>query len=184
MARNAPDREVMFPPVTSTGLRGTLGQALIPVADAVRNIDTLLGLRNYAVRVVQSRWTGGYRYSGVEVVDSVMTILPNPKLEGLDALTRQPGAGGVLESGLVRVSEISGAYTEDDLLGTRDGGREPGEDVNVYWEIEFISPTGGPTMRRRFQPSSAPSYDAGNVQWSIVLTQVQQARDAEGAIVQ
>jgi len=119
VANNAPDREVMFPPVTSTGLRGTLGQALIPVADAVRNIDTLLGLRNYAVRVVQSRWTGGYRYSGVEVVDSVMTILPNPKLEGLDALTRQPGAGGVLESGLLYTSDAAHDPLSVNLGGPR-----------------------------------------------------------------
>lgn len=181
---NPGDREVLFPPVTAVGLRGTLGQALIPAVDAIRQVNTLLGLRNYAVRVVTTRWTGGYRYTGFEEVVDVLSIVPTPKLEGLDAITRQPSTGGVLETGLVRVSEISGAYSEDNLLGTRDGGHEPPEDVNVYWEIEIVQPNGAPTLRRRFQPASAPTYDGGAVQWSITLQQVQQAREPDGGILQ
>lgn len=184
MAGNDPAREAAFPPVTARTLAGTLGQALIPVVDVVRNIDSLLGFRNYSVAIITTKWTGGYRYSGVEVVDNVLTILPNPKLEGLDSLTRQPIPGGVMESGLVRVSQISGVYTEDQLLGTVAGGNEVQQDTNVYWEIEFIAPNGGPTMRRRFEASAAPSYDAGIVQWAVTLQQVQQARAPDGSILQ
>lgn len=155
---------------------------LIPVVDKARDLATRLGVRPYAVRLVSTRWSGGYRGQGVEVLEAAVDILPTPRLVAIDALTRSPSKIGLLEAGIIELQSISGDYTEDQLTGLTDGGQADDPAVQVWWEIEFIRADGGPSLRRRFTPSSAPYYDAAALGWRVQLQFAHEARDGQGAL--
>lgn len=163
---------------TAEQLRRTLGQTLICTVDAARDVRVGLGLRPYIVRIVRTRWSGGVRGGGQEVVVHEMPILPVPKLTDLTSLQEVVTSVGLSEAGSVFLSEVSGSYTEDQLLGNYAGGNPPGRDEKVFYEVEFTGPGGG--ERRRFSPVSAPSYSATSFQWTVQLVRQQESRTRSG----
>ena len=146
----------------------TLVASLTPVVDKVRNIATCLGARPYQVSLIWTQWSGETRGDGVEQLLLAEMILPTPKIADLTALTTNLQPIGSAEVGSLRISEISPRYTEDKLLGRNDRGAPIGENISFYWEI-FFPRAGGPGVRRRFTPKSAPSYAATRAQWEITL---------------
>lgn len=155
---------------------------LVNVVDKARDLATKVGVRAYAVRIVRTRWSSGYRGGGVETLEAALDILPVPRLGAIDSITRQVSRIGVMESGNIEVSSISATYSEDQLMGTADGGDSEDEAVDVFWEIEFIRPDGGPSLRRRFATVAAPYYDSSALGWRVRLVLTQEARDAAGEL--
>lgn len=169
-----------FTKATAALVSGSLGSKLARVADKVRDLNTRLGFRQYSVRVVRTRWTGGRRSVGVEEVVSELDILPTPLVVDLGTLAEVVTPFGTNESGAVQVQEISHRYTEEMLLGVDPVGRQPGPDEQVYWEIQWIRPDGRPAERRRMQISAAPSYAATKFQWMLTLSQANENRNRDG----
>jgi hypothetical protein len=163
---------------TRESLLHSLGQDLVCLVDQARDVRVELGLRPYVVRMVRTRWTGGARGRGQEVVTSVQPILPVPKVSDLTALTEVLTSVGVSEQGGVMVTEISGAYTEDQLLGKQPGGVLPERDEKFYWEVEYVGPGGGEL--RRFTVRGAPTYLAEKFQWTVQLERADQGRSRAG----
>lgn len=158
----------------------TLVRSLVPCVDAIRDIYTCFGARAYEVVLVHTKWTGGERGVGQEEVVSEEKILPTPKVSSLAELDTVLEAIGEQEMGSLRISEISGRFTEAFLTGRRDGRPIP-DDENFYWEVRFLGVDGSVT-RRRFSPDSAPNYEPLKFQWVIVLTRTVQDRTDDGQV--
>jgi hypothetical protein len=170
-----------FSAPSSTDLNKTLARKFIPLADKLRDLMTKFGLRQYEVHVVRSRWSGGRRGAGQESVVSDVVVLPTPKIMDLTGLQEIANPTGLTEVGSVRVTEISGSYTESQLRGLDTDGTSPNRDEQVFYEIHFILPN-GEAQRRRFLLRSAPFYEAGKLQWSLVLEKAQEDRDESGGL--
>lgn len=163
-------------------LSNTLARKLIGTVDRLRDLNTRLGFRPYEVRLIRTRWTGGYRGDGQEVVIWEESILPTPLIGSLDGVARVVNIVGLDELGSVRLSEVSGRYAEGFLTGTDEEGNPQDPDTSFFYEVIFPTPgsvsDGAP--RRRFYPASAPSYDAGRFQWSVNLQRAHVDRRTNG----
>lgn len=170
--------------VTKASLTSTLISSLTCVVDATRDLYTSLGARNYRVALIWTRWSGGERGRGVEVVALEEAILPTPNVSDLKTVRIEVEQVGSLEQGEVTVSQISPRYTEAELLGlsrfTIPGDQLP-EDMNFYWEI-FYPGTDGDGVRRRFTPKSAPNSNPTKFEWAIRLVRQSEDRTTSGEI--
>ena len=164
-------------------LRGSIGRCLIPVVDRVRDVRVGMGLRPYLVRILRTKWVGGdVRGQGTEHVIHTLTLLPVPKLIDIGSLSEIATPVGIDETGVVMVTEISGAYSEEVLLGRDAEGTPVGPDVNVWYEVEFIRPDGKPGERRRFTIRAAPSYEPEKFQWVVRLERAREGRGLDGTL--
>ncbi len=158
-----------FTVATPDLLKRTLARKLVPAVDKIRDINTRLGARPYRVKLVRTRSTGGERGMGVEAVVLEMDIVPTPKVIDMTTLEEVVTPLGPTEIGLVQLQQVSGRYTEDQLVGVDAQGNRPGKSDNVYYEIQFFRPDGQPASRHRFALSVVPYYDATKFQWVISL---------------
>ena len=161
-------------------LQGSLARKLVPVADGLRNLNTLFGLRPYRVRIVRTTWAGKRRGVGVEQVVNELELTPTPKLVDLNTLQEVVTAVGVTEVGQATLEEISGRYTEDQLTGVDPSGNSVGPMDSLYYEIQSFRPDGRPADRRRFALASTPFYAATKVQWIVTLDAQLDHRDRDG----
>lgn len=159
-------------------LSRTLAGTLAPIADQLRDLYTCLGTRGYSVLLVRTRWSGGTRGEGIEEVIDEQTLLPVPRVKSVQSMERDAQPVGVLESGELRVDQISTRYTEDQLLGRLEGGDRTPRDQSFYWEVRVI---GDSQVRRRFFPKSPPELDQMNVQWVVRLVRAQADRGRDGS---
>lgn len=155
----------------------TLVGRLIPCVDPLRDLLTKAGLRPYIVRLVFTRWSMGERGWGTEEVVSECHILPTPKVLSMESLDNTTTLVGSDEFGSVRVEQISGRFTEDELMGRTAHGGDVPDDTNFYYEIEFPNPDGTfPGIRRRFEVSGTPTFAPGRFQWTIELVRAGENR--------
>lgn len=163
----------------STAQSGSLIESLGCAVDAIRNIKTQLGARQYEVWLVWSRWTGGERGAGEEYVFREVQLLPTPKVQDLAAVRQIAESLGRIEEGDIEIAELSPKLSEGELLGLIDDF-EPGEDVNFYWEVLSPPREGQRAIRRRFFPTSAPVYEPTKFQWRIRLVRAHGDRTPRG----
>jgi hypothetical protein len=169
-----------FTVLTGDDLKCSLAISLIPVADDLRDLLTQTGMRPYVVHFVRTRWSGGSRGDGVEQVVYDAPILPTPLVSDLSALNEIVNPVGLDEVGGIVLSEVSGAYTEEQLLGRGAGGEPIPPDEQFYYEIEFTRTDGRPAERRRFFIRSAPSYQPSKFQWTVSLERSHEDRTRLG----
>lgn len=165
-----------------TGLQEkmSLVRKLEPVADALRDQLTKVGLRQYKVAVVRVRWTGGARGDGVPEAVSYTHLLPTPKVLDLASLEEVLHPTGMQETGGIRVEQISGSYTEEQLRGLDQDGNQLDPSEEVFYEIEFLRGDNLPSLKRRFILQDAPQYFAGKLQWQMNLSRQAGDRDRQG----
>ena len=164
-------------------LSRTLTRRLISTVDGLRDLLTRFGLRPYEVRMVRTKWTGGYRGAGQEIVVFDEAILPTPLILGLDGVTRIVQPVGLDEIGACQLTQVSGRYAEGYLTGRDANGSPLDEDTQYYFEVVFPTPNtvsdGAP--RRRFYAATAPTYDAGNFEWRVTLQRSHSDRANDGS---
>ena len=168
-----------FTDLNSVDLKKTLAQRLIGPVDSVRDLATRLGARPYKVRIVRVQWSSGQRGEGVGETLTVADILPTPKLTQLDGVREIINPVGLDEAGSVKVIQISGRFTENDLRGYDADGDPPNDDTEVFYEIEFPQPNGRPSIKRRFLIEGAPEYLATACQWQLALNRAHDDRDRQ-----
>ena len=175
-------RDERFTLLTPAEFKNSLARKLIPVVDGIRDLRTQFGLRPYQVRLIRTQWTGGKRGLGQELTVIDLPILPTPLISDLTgvALTVTPSA--LEELGTIVLSEISGAYSDDMLLGKDDQGNGPGPDEDVWYEVALLGPTGEIAARRRFVWRSLPAYQAAQFQWLITLERAYDDRTRAGDV--
>ena len=155
--------------LTAPRMRRSLGQRLVPVADRLRGLLTEFGLRPYEVAIVRTRWSGGRRGVGEEIVVEDALLRPTPKVADLDGIAVQVTPAGLSDVGEVQLSQISGTMTEEQLRGIHADGSPIDADEDFFFEVRFPRLDGRPGERRRFFPASAPYYDASALQWRVHL---------------
>lgn len=161
-------------------LRTTLARSLVPCVDAIRNLYTCFGVRSYTVSLVRTQWSGGFRGSGVEAVLSEEVILPTPRVSSLNGVEQLAQSAGLLESGTLRVDQISPRFAEDALQGLGAGGASIPEDQNFYWEVTVLFPDGS-QRRRRFFPKVVPNLDMMKFEWQVTLEKAADDRGRDGS---
>ncbi len=157
-------------------ITNSLGTKMIRQVDLARNIITRLGLRAYAVKIIHTGWSGPRRGEGQEYVLREMEILPVPLISSLNGLSESMTPMGLDEVGTLQLSEVSGRYSEAEILGTLINGM-PLDPVGeqAYYEITFLR-TGTP-IRRRFSVNNVPSYNATGFEWTVSLIRARSDRD-------
>jgi hypothetical protein len=169
-----------FTDPTSLQLNKTLARRFIPLADKLRDLMTKFGLRPYKVRIMRVKWSSGQRGVGVPSIVQEIHILPTPLISDLTSLQEIVHPVGLDEMGSIQLSEVSGTFTEDDLMGRGSDGESIPSDDEVFFEIEFPRPDGKASTRRRFYMTSPPHYHAGRLQWIIRLERAHEDRDRSG----
>lgn len=169
-----------FTDPTSLQYSKTLARRFVPLADKLRDLMTKFGLRPYKVRIMRVKWSGGQRGVGAPTIVSEIHILPTPLISDLTSLQEIVHPTGLCEHGSIQLSEVSGTFTDDDLMGRDKDGAPPGADDEVFYEIEFPRPDGLASTRRRFYMTSPPHYHAGRLQWIIRLEKSHEDRDRDG----
>jgi hypothetical protein len=164
---------------TIADAQGGLVEALGGCVDALRDIKTQLGARQDEVRLIWTKWAGGERGRGEEYVYKEEVLLPNPTVSTVAKIDRSVESVGAAEMGMIEVMEISPRYSEGFLLGLIDD-RDPGEDVNFYWEITALPNEGTARIRRRYFPASPPEHDETGFQWVIKLARAHGDRTPRG----
>lgn len=173
-----------FTTLSGADLSRTLGQGLIETVDSLRDLHAQFGLRPYRVRIIVTEWTGGERGLGEEVVVRSTELLPVPKVSDVSALAKELSSIGLEEAGSLMVSEISGRFGEGVLTGHDAAGNPPEQQQSFQWEVLFLTPgeAGDFGVRRRFFPSSAPTYDAAGFQWRVTLARAHPERLPNGEV--
>lgn len=169
-----------FTKVTGDMLKKSLARRLIPTVDRLRDLRVGFGLRPYTVTLVVMRWQGGRRGIGPEVVVSEVEILPVPAITDLSSLRQVVTPVGLDEAGSLMISEISGSYTEEQLMGRAVDGTPPGPDESFFYEVLFPGTQSG--ERRRFFPTTAPAYIAGNFMWQLSVEKQAGPRGHNGEV--
>lgn len=159
----------------------TLARRLIPVADNVNDLAVRLGARPYTVSWVRTRWTGGKRSKGEEIVVSETPILPTPEVADLTSLQAIVQPVGKDEVGDLYVSKVSGRYTEKQLRGLGPNGEPIPPDEAFYYELVFLADGPG-AERRRFVMRSVPTYKATDAQWTFQLRRAHGDRQRNGDV--
>lgn len=170
-----------FTTLEGDSISKTLVQRLTPTVDAARDIATRLGARPYRVTLVWVKWSGAKRSEGVPTVEE-MPLLPTPKVVDLNSLQviQNPIGGDMV--GMLRVSEISPRYTEDQLNGNGEGGTPKPPNWEFFWEIEFRT-AHGPGSRRRFIPKSTPQFHAERAEWTVDVLKTSADRPRSGSVI-
>lgn len=153
---------------SSTLDEDVLVDSLVPTVDSLRgDLHAAFGVRHFRVFVVSRTWSGGLPGLGT-FTDVEEEILPRPMVEPFTELKYKLEPCGLTEAGYVKLSEISLAYSEPDLVG------ESEEDTQILWRIS--EGQGQNTATRYFFPKGPPYPDRiKTIGWLIGLMRVQES---------
>lgn len=168
---------------TPAGSDGAAGRALAisRMRDRARDMYARWGLRLYSVTIVRVRATGGHRRGdGPDQVVGSWEVLPVPSVLDLQTLTQIVSPSQIREGGTVLVTGISGAYSEDTLLGRGSDGTSVPPEEAIFWEIMFNDPHGRSNTRRRMVADGAPTYDGIKAEWSLTMHRQHSDRSRQG----
>lgn len=159
-------------PLSPFEAKATLANRFGKVADRVRQIATVLGIRPYRVFLVWSQYSGSERGEGTSKEVKRIEILPTPQVISLDSVALSPQAAGILPMGSVRVNEISISFTMDQLKGR--WFPDPNEldvpnNYEFHWEI--IEDGRGDSVPEvmRFRLAADPFRRGDMVDWTVNL---------------
>jgi len=171
-----------FTSIRGADCRNTLAKRLQRPADRLRDLNTKFGLRNYIVTVFRTRWSGNLRGRGQESIIFQEEILPTPLVSDMSSLSEILTPHGLDEFGTIQLSEVSGRYTEDFLMGIDPNGNEPLDTDYVFYEIEFPRCDGRPATKRRFELRNAPNFRPSQFQWYLTLEKIDADRTRAGEL--
>lgn len=171
-----------FTKLQGTEFRRTLASKLQRPVDKIRDLNTKFGLRNYNVTIYRTRWSGAVRGQGEESIIFQQDILPTPLVADLGSLTELITPHGLEESGTIQISEVSGRFTEDFIMGIDPEGFEPLDTDNVFYEVEFPRRDGRPSTKRRFELRGAPTFRPEQFQWFLTLEKIDADRTRLGEL--
>lgn len=161
--------------ISALEAKKSLANRLVRVGDNIRQLATKFGARPYRVQLVWYQWTGAEIGAGDRREIQRIEVLPTPLVESLDKLALSPSGAGIIRIGDVRITEISGTFTRDELLGKWVPGahsQEAKEPVEFFYEIFEDGRGDDPVNVQRFRTSSEPWRQADEVEWRIMLARV------------
>jgi hypothetical protein len=157
----------------------TLVDSFGHLVDDLRQIAVDFGLRPYRMFSIVTAWSGGEKGRGQEFVVSEVELLPTPSVD-VSSLQGEMTAAGLNENGVLRVTEVSPRYTEDDIYSIFHVQPLP---AGHFGFIEVrLDCRDGNARRRRFVVSGAPQRRADQFDWSVRLLEQWQPRDRNGTL--
>ena len=170
------DDDLCFTRPTAAMISKSLGTKMIRQVDLARNIVTRLGFRAYSVKIIHTGWSGPRRGEGQEYVVREMEILPVPMIGSLNGLNESMTPVGLDEVGSLQLSEVSGRYSEAEVMGLLIRGM-PLDVIGeqCFYEITLLS--AGIPVKRRFSVNNVPSYNPTGFEWTVSLTRARSDRD-------
>lgn len=173
--------------LTTAEAKRSLAHRFGPRADRLRQFATKFGIRPYRVFLIWTRWWGDERGEGRETEIKRVEILPNPKVESLDAVAYSPSSAGTIPLGSIRLTGVSvDAFTFDLLEGRhadvieRDDAKTIKGDVSFFYEIVEDGRGDDPPTRARFRLATTPFRRAEKVDWLLVLERASEDRTRAG----
>lgn len=164
-------------PVTDAQYRCSLGVSLQGTVDGARRVVHALGLRPYRVALVWAERGARERYRAIRELElTPVQVTPVEDLEyGLTQAGRQV-------DGTLVVSQISPAQVQEwELRGKVNGGEDPPDDVEFFWEITRHPRCPDDRVRPgRYTPVGLPGYDGPGFQWVVTLAAQQNPRAPDG----
>jgi hypothetical protein len=165
-------------------LKRTLVQRFVRVADNLRQLNTQFGARPYRTFLVWTKWSGGARGQGDEQVLLELELLPTPKVMSMDGVAFSIFHAGTLPVGSVKLTEVSMAYTNDQLTGHLVPGLGHVDQIpspyDFFYEVREDGRGDNPPQRLKFRLLNFPTMDAENVQWTLMLERVSEDRGRDG----
>jgi hypothetical protein len=164
---NVPATRTLFvgPEIGAATMGNNLVDELAVVADDLRDeLHADFGVRQWSVYHIHARWSGGLVGVGSKSVTTISELIPSPKLvlEDTHTLTE----GGLQETGLSTISEVSLTYSEDQLLG------KPMVAGAEFFYVA-VDKLGQGIQRRIFIPNDHPFPDRENtIGWTFNLRRV------------
>lgn len=152
---------------------------MIPVADNLRRLAAGMGLRPYVLRMVWIRWTGPVVGRGNAVVERVVDMDPTPDIPSFGTDLEYTDAGHI-ERRPIQVLDVSGTYTEEQLLGIGAAGEALDPNLEFFYESEKFRPDGSPSNKQRWSIVGSPIWYPGDLSWRFTLAPSQGARDRSG----
>jgi len=157
----------------------SLVEQLGSVADDLRQLNTDFGLRSYRVFSVTYEWSGGEPGLGEARIASQQELLPTPKL-GLEPLSKEARAAGLVERGIVTLTEVSPRYTEEQIGQLFADGAALPRPFQSFVEIQMDRRDGSDQPRRRFAVVGVPARDPDAFQWTVRLSRQDAQRLPDG----
>ena len=154
------------------------------LGDRLRQLHTKFGARSRHVFLVWTRSSGLERGEGDEAELARTEVLPTPKTTDLTAVALNPFSAGTLPVGSLRVSEVSGTLTRDDLTGyavpgqTRKLPEMP--DVDFFYEVVEDGRGDDPAPRMRFRLAAEPYRAETALSWMLLLERASEDRSRSG----
>jgi len=158
--------------------RGSLYEQVAADVDSIRALNTDLGRRPYTVVTVKLRWTGGVVGRGELVVVDEIPLTPTPRVGGIAAVEIASREAGGIERGLIRLTEISPRYTEDDIRTYFHTDLR--EDEEGFIEVR-IDGRDGNTSRKRYTVVGVPERRPDRHDWFVRLRKQDQNRRRNGS---
>lgn len=155
----------------------TLVDSFGELVDDLRQIAVDFGLKPYRLFSIVTRWTGGEKGRGEELVVSEQELLPTPEVD-VAGLRGEMKSAGLNENGTLGVSEISPRYTEDDIYNLFHC--QPLPDGHFGFIELRMDCRDGNSRRRRFVVSGAPQRRADRFDWTAKMIEQWQPRDRNG----
>lgn len=157
---------------------GSLAEDLADTVNEARQIAVDLGMRPYRVLSVLAHWSGGERGRGDVTRVSERELLPRPKVE--PRTRRELREGGIVERGVLVLTEINPELTEDQVMDLFYGqALGPGDEA---WLEVVMDSRDGAAQRRRFVVEEPPVRRADQFDWRAVLREQDQPRTRAGRV--
>jgi len=107
-------------------------------------------------------------------------ILPTPVVMSMDNIALSPQNIGLVQIGDVKITEISGTFSEDTLLGRTNGDVQVEQPYSFCWEIIEDSRVGDNPVHSKFHVRGRPNRQADNAQFVVMLTKIGDDRGRDG----
>jgi len=157
------------------------------VVDRVRQLNTRFGARPYRVFLNWTLFGGEETGQGYERLMRRVEILPTPLVTNLDNVIFSPWHAGILQSGSLKVSEVSVVAYGEDVLRGLDAGLIPGLDLcgddpgipepwDFFYEVVEDGRAGSMPDRPRFRLANTPFRDVERAQWTFTLERTSRKR--------
>jgi len=160
------------------------------VVDRARQLNTRFGARPYRVFLNWTLWGGAERGQGFERLMQRVEILPTPMVASLDNVLFSPWHAGILQSGSLKVTEVSVVAYGEDVLRGFDAKLIPGLDLcagnvsipepwDFFYEVVEDGRAGSMPDRPRFRLANVPFRNAEKAQWEFTLERTDRQRQRD-----
>lgn len=165
-------------PVSDSDYACGIGVQLQGVVDEARRLKHELGLRPYRVFLVWTKRNSRQRADELRRIELVPV-----RVTGWENLQWKLGQTGSHAEGTIRLTEVSPAQVDEDLLRGRLDGRAPADGIEFFYEVvrrPRCEDDKAKTAIGRYALATVPEYNPDRFWWELFLVDAEAPRAPEG----